>query len=335
MHKVSSAYTGYTDFELDLSIFSKTISINASESDLRLVLLKGLEPKSENLETFASRYEVSGRVSSNFHIKYNADIEVDEDEELVSLEKPSEEEKRAKLEELEPIISNERIEEILESLDVYADNARKAFEALKTFDLTPTAFEGDVGAYEYAFYSYEQLAEPKEPVSEVVEEDDVSYEADEDEPDEDCSATEEIDEDESDGDCSAVEETDEEETAEPDEDEPEASYDEEPDEDVSSEEPEAIKSPAYMVSDDDIDEDDMFTSPVVEIKVPRLDIIVPVTKKVVETIDKSSEPRELRAFLRKHPDAEIPDVLKCFSKDEIRDAIKMGKVVKKGNKLKL
>ena len=78
----------------------------------------------------------------------------------------------------------------------------------------------------------------------------------------------------------------------------------------------------------------------------------PIVNKVVETpitpldvrcnnppqseiIDRSSEPTEIRAFLRKHPRCEYGFALKYFTKKQINDAIKIGKIIKKGNILKI
>lgn len=78
----------------------------------------------------------------------------------------------------------------------------------------------------------------------------------------------------------------------------------------------------------------------------------PIVNKVVETpitpldvrcnnlpqseiIDRSSEPTEIRAFLRKHPRCEYDFALKYFTKKQINDAIKIGKIIKKGNILKI
>lgn len=54
-----------------------------------------------------------------------------------------------------------------------------------------------------------------------------------------------------------------------------------------------------------------------------------------EIINRSSEPTEIRAFLRKHPRCEYDFVLKYFTKKQINDAIKIGKIIKKGNILKI
>lgn len=54
-----------------------------------------------------------------------------------------------------------------------------------------------------------------------------------------------------------------------------------------------------------------------------------------EIIDRSAEPTEIRAFLRKHPRCEYAFALKYFTKKQINDAIKIGKIIKKGNILKI
>lgn len=64
--------------------------------------------------------------------------------------------------------------------------------------------------------------------------------------------------------------------------------------------------------------------------------VMQVQKKqnvVREVIDRDSEPKTLREFLRKHPHSDVSFVLKYFSKKEVQKEIMMGTVIKKGNKL--
>ena len=56
--------------------------------------------------------------------------------------------------------------------------------------------------------------------------------------------------------------------------------------------------------------------------------------KKEEVVDRSAEPTDLRQFLRKHPNCEYEFALKYFTKKQIQDALKMGKIVKKGNTLR-
>ena len=48
-----------------------------------------------------------------------------------------------------------------------------------------------------------------------------------------------------------------------------------------------------------------------------------------------NEPKELRAFLKKHPRCEMSVVLQYFSKKEVETQIRLGKVIKRGNKLRI
>lgn len=94
----------------------------------------------------------------------------------------------------------------------------------------------------------------------------------------------------------------------------------------------------------DIDVDD------VDIEFEENTIVEENTSKVVETpitpaqiprvqqeerINREEEPTDLRKFLRKHPRCDIDFALQYFSKKEINDAIRVGKIIKKGNKLRI
>ena len=54
-----------------------------------------------------------------------------------------------------------------------------------------------------------------------------------------------------------------------------------------------------------------------------------------EVIDRSLEPTDIRQFLRKHPRSDYDFVLKYFTKKQINDALRIGKIIKKGSILKL
>lgn len=72
----------------------------------------------------------------------------------------------------------------------------------------------------------------------------------------------------------------------------------------------------------------------IDIPIPPQPIIeVPKPVQVQEVVEE--EPTDLRKFLRKHPRCEYAFALKYFSKKQIDDAIKIGKIVKRGNILKL
>lgn len=52
-------------------------------------------------------------------------------------------------------------------------------------------------------------------------------------------------------------------------------------------------------------------------------------------VDRSSEPTDIRQFLRKHPNSEESFVLQYFTKKQVSDALKMGKINRKGTKLRI
>ena len=84
------------------------------------------------------------------------------------------------------------------------------------------------------------------------------------------------------------------------------------------------------------DDDTMFTQEVhKEIKVPAPPIKKPVVQESEVTIEREEEPTDIRQFVRKHPRCDIAFARQYFTKKQIEDAIKIGKIVKKGNILKL
>lgn len=84
------------------------------------------------------------------------------------------------------------------------------------------------------------------------------------------------------------------------------------------------------------DDDNMFTQEAhKEIKVPAPPIKKPVIQESEVTIEREEEPTDIRQFVRKHPRCDIAFARQYFTKKQIEDAIKIGKIVKKGNILKL
>lgn len=62
---------------------------------------------------------------------------------------------------------------------------------------------------------------------------------------------------------------------------------------------------------------------------------VPVARPSPEQeFDRSSEPTDIRAFVRKHPRCEVQFALKFFTKKQIDDAVRLGRIIKKGNTLR-
>ena len=120
------------------------------------------------------------------------------------------------------------------------------------------------------------------------------------------------------------------------------------------ESPDEVKNQGVAEKSIDLDDDDFDVSsfidsvqdePVIKQSEHIVDKVVetPITPLEVqssnrpqsEIIDRASEPTEIRAFLRKHPRCEYDFALKYFTKKQINDAIKIGKIIKKGNILKI
>ena len=107
----------------------------------------------------------------------------------------------------------------------------------------------------------------------------------------------------------------------------------------------------HNIVDADLDEEPIvFEEPVVEKKPKKKvkkksvnDKVDKVDKSIkqksgvdtVSVIDKSSEPTDIRLFLKKHPNSAYDFVLQYFTKKQINDAIKIGRIIKKGNTLRI
>lgn len=62
---------------------------------------------------------------------------------------------------------------------------------------------------------------------------------------------------------------------------------------------------------------------------------VPVARPSPEQdFGRSSEPTDIRTFVRKHPRCEVQFALKFFTKKQIDDAVRLGRIIKKGNTLR-
>ena len=180
---------------------------------------------------------------------------------------------------------------------------------------------------DFSDYESEEDSDDFSDYEEQESEDDSDDFADYEEESEDDSSFEDYEEEESD-------EIYEEDVGDSDEDSfDEYDYTEETeiDEDYS-EEPSFIDS-VY----DSQNQDEQIAEPVKQVEVQ-----TPVTPAMIhnevpkpQVIDRSAEPTDIRAFLRKHPRCEYEFALQYFTKKQINDAIKIGKIIKKGNILKI
>ena len=180
---------------------------------------------------------------------------------------------------------------------------------------------------DFSDYDTEESSEDDTDFSDYESEEDSDDFADYEEESEDDNSFEDYEEEESD-------EIYEEDVGDSDEDSfDEYDYTEETgvDEDYS-EEPSFIDS-VY----DSQNQDEQIAEPVKQVEVQ-----TPVTPAMIhnevpkpQVIDRSAEPTDIRAFLRKHPRCEYEFALQYFTKKQINDAIKIGKIIKKGNILKI
>lgn len=127
---------------------------------------------------------------------------------------------------------------------------------------------------------------------------------------------------------------------EDDEEEPE---DEEEEEIIGEEEPEPIESEPppqpevkapVNIATDDIEDDLNVEKLLAQVTQARGQPKEPEKPKE-GVVDRSSEPTDIRQFLRKHPNSEESFVLQYFTKKQVSDALKMGKINRKGTKLRI
>lgn len=120
-----------------------------------------------------------------------------------------------------------------------------------------------------------------------------------------------------------------------------------------NEPPDEVKNQVVAEKSIDLDDDDFDVSSFIDsvqdepvtkqsehivdkvVETPITPLEVQSSRPQSEIIDRASEPTEIRAFLRKHPRCEYDFALKYFTKKQINDAIKIGKIIKKGNILKI
>lgn len=207
--------------------------------------------------------------------------------------------------------------------------------------------EDDLGSEDEVDYADSEDEDDYDNYDEDSEDDYDSYDSDDDSEEtksEDTEDSEDSDYDDYDED-SEDDETSEDSDVEDDFE----SYD--LDDDTSEQEVDASKlrgSPSKSDIDFDDISDSFMDSVLDEPKVTTSEHIInksvetPVTPAQIhnnvpasEIIDRSAEPTDIRAFLRKHPRCDYDFALKYFTKKQINDAIKIGKIIKKGNILKI
>ena len=190
-------------------------------------------------------------------------------------------------------------------------------------------------------YSEEEQSEDEDDFSDYESEEDsddfLDYEEQESEDDSDDFADyEESSEDDSSFETYEEEEFDE--IYEEDVGDSEDSFDEYDYSEESGADEDYLEEPSFIDSVYDFqNQDEQIAEPVKQVEVQ-----TPVTPAMIhnevpkpQVIDRSAEPTDIRAFLRKHPRCEYEFALQYFTKKQINDAIKIGKIIKKGNILKI
>lgn len=174
---------------------------------------------------------------------------------------------------------------------------------------------------------FDEDDEETEEVNETEVEDDDDYPEFYDNEDEDIEETKEVEDDDDNYPDSYNEEEDD--------DYPEFYDDEDEVSDASDNGSfvEETTNPAVSVDEDFSNFDMEFEEEKLEL--PKTPVELGVVKPVEEKIDRSAEPTDLRQFLRKYPRSSMDFVSKYFTKKQINDALRQGKIIKRGNTLRL
>lgn len=403
MSKISTSYASYQELLLDLDIFGNIIkSPPIDKEEFRKLLFEEYKRTHHKVSLEDRRYELSDLVSSDFHVKYTSEIELQENEELVELgsvieesystisevdriEVPSEikgyfaldkkitdEDRLQLLQTLDYFKETDDIEEFTGDEEVVEQNFGTVVED------TSNVYEDEEEDIDYNEDEEEYIEDDSDSEEESDEEDDYEDAYDNDEDDSD----EEVEDDSDDSEDDYVDDYDSDEYEDDYEDSEEDYSDEDDDEEDfeegTDEEDYSDEDDMDYDSDDEEEEqseqeevqDSVVTQPKVEVakesnnkstgfvdsvfndsdddvieflsedrnrkvEVPKVPIRqTPIKKETVkEVVDRDSEPKTLKEFLRKHPHSEVSYVLKYFSKKEVQKEIMMGTVIKKGNKL--
>ena len=350
MFQIPTLYTNYQELLLDLDIYGKILTESSVNKDELKDLLFEEYKITHPLPTLEDkRYELSDLVSSDYHISYASDLELAENEELVDLGALNKDEEDFDVG--GNIIVPDSIKESYKYGSI-TDRVRE--ELIEKYLLDDgDEFSGDVEEAEGVFNTVESKAE----IYSEDESDDYSdgsdyiedeYEDDDDSEDEEYEYEDDSEEgydsnDESeDYDDGSDYSYNEEEYSEEDEyeyeDDSEEGYDsndEYKEEDNYTEGSNSYNkvenSSKYVEIKDEVSEVNIPTPADIVLKNKESSSKVVVDKK--EKVDRGSEPKDLREFVRKYPRCEVSFALQYFSRKEIEKYLMMGKVIKKGTKL--
>lgn len=336
----------YDECILDITVYGNVVSLpQPSEEELKKILFEEFKQRKPIPTLESKRYELSRRVSSDYRIVYTRELELKTNEYLLDLKSTRDS-------------HYEGVD--FSSLSSLVDDAKKLFvydldmhdidreEIISKYDLeTGDELKLGVSDVERTFGSTvlaDDLVLSDEQISTLGVEEQVLLE---DEPDwgsdtgvsaEDSSDLQFVDEDDEDDieyedvGCTGGDSYDD--TVFESDDEDEIEY-----EDVGIIETgyseQVLDEPAFgtvvtptevsaQLDDTDINLDTLLAE-------------ISSEKEVIKEESKVSEPEptDLRAFLRKHPRSEMDFVLKYFTKKQINDALRVGKIIKKGSILRI
>lgn len=352
--KIPTLFSNYDELMLDIDVYGKKVSSpQLTIPELREKLFEDFK-RSKPFPTLTSRrYELSNLVSEDYKIEYNRQLEFQENESEIDL-KTNYSYIKPDLSDLEQV--NIEIRKLFTYESRTTDEERQRL--LEKYDLvTGEEFERGINETEKLFGSVkenESLVLSDEDINSLgSEEEFFTYSEDSENTftySEDSENTFSYSEESEDSDYPDFDEEPEEEDLEddyPDFDDEESEEDNSDDEDYpdfeeDKEDSKVVKQPEEKVRGTPIEVDEDLSG--VEIDIDTSDIVIDIPRTPIEAapkivkeeqVDRSLEPTDIRQFLRKHPRSTMEFVLKYFTKKQINDALRIGKIIKKGNILKL
>lgn len=360
MFQIPTLYTNYQELLLDLDIYGKILTESSVNKDELKDLLFEEYKVTHPLPTLEDkRYELSDLVSSDYHISYASDLELAENEELVDLGAlnkddedfdvdgniivPDSVKESYKYGSITDRVREELIEKyLLDDGDEFSGDVEEAEGVFNTVESKAEIYsEAESDDYSGGFDYIEDDSEDYDDGSDYSYDEEEYSEEDEYEDDDDSEEYEDSDEYEYEDEDSEDEDDESEEYEyEDNSEEGYDSNDEYKEEDNYTEGSNSYNKVENSSKDVDVNHIEI-KDEVNEVNIPTPADIVLKNKesssKVVvdkkEKVDRDSEPKDLREFVRKYPRCEVSFALQYFSRKEIEKYLMMGKVIKKGTKL--
>ena len=143
MQKIPTLYSNYNQLILDINIYGNIVSIPQVDLEERKRLLFEEFKKQRPLPSMEDeRYKLSNLISSDYKVTYDKELELQENEMLLSLEADNKREKQ-------PVIEEEKLPDVIHNLFRYENNVTDADREaiLQKYDLM-TGQEFDLTDYE-------------------------------------------------------------------------------------------------------------------------------------------------------------------------------------------